>query len=399
MMMKQLVILANKYPNEFDPNINVFTQQTAWTFADLGYECVVVCPSAVNLNKTNRKLPLETVEMTEQGNSVRIARPRYLSMGQRPGPLNKQRVSFTVSNYVGAAKKALRDFSIDPALFFGEFLCPCGVAAAKLGKETGVPSFFQHGEALYFGDKYFGNERLRDSLLADLTGAVAVSTQNKNYLINAGILSVQKIGVFPNGCRGDRFYPHDRREARRKMGWPDDAFIVGLTGSFDERKGVMRLKCAVEKTNDVYYACAGKGPLDPSGDMCLLSSPINNADLPWYLSALDVFVLPTQNEGCCTAIVEAISCGLPIVTADRSFDYDICGNDNSILVDPNDISAITAAIERLHDDAELRSRLAQGSIKRAPGLDLRKRIASIAVWMNEMTNGALDGCKVGDVND
>lgn len=139
MMMKQLVILANKYPNEFDPNINVFTQQTAWTFADLGYECVVVCPSAVNLNKTNRKLPLETVEMTEQGNNVRIVRPRYLSMGQRPGPLNKQRVSFTVSNYVGAANKALRDFSIDPALFFGEFLCPCGVAAAKLSKTTGVP--------------------------------------------------------------------------------------------------------------------------------------------------------------------------------------------------------------------------------------------------------------------
>lgn len=104
--MKQLVILANKYPNEFDPNINVFTQQTAWTFADLGCECVVVCPSAVNLNKTNRKLPLETVEMTEQGNNVRIVRPHYLSMGQRPGPFNKQRVSFTVSHYVASVKQA-----------------------------------------------------------------------------------------------------------------------------------------------------------------------------------------------------------------------------------------------------------------------------------------------------
>ena len=153
MKKKQLVILANKYPNEFDPNINVFTQQTAWTFADLGYECVVVCPSAVNLNKTNRKLPSETIETTERGNSVRIVRPHYMSMGQRPGPFNKQRVAFTVAHYIGATEKALREYSIDPALFFGEFLCPCGVAAAKLGKAMGTPSFFQHGEALYYGDR------------------------------------------------------------------------------------------------------------------------------------------------------------------------------------------------------------------------------------------------------
>lgn len=396
--MKQLVILANKYPNDFDPNINVFTQQTAWTFADLGYECFVVCPSAVNLNKTNRKLPLETVETTEQGNSVHIARPRYLSMGQRPGPFNKQRVAFTVEHYIGAAEKVLREYSIDPALFFGEFLCPCGVAAAKLGKAMGIPSFFQHGEALYYGDRYFGNDSLRESLLANLTGAVAVSTQNKGYLLDAGILPAEKVEIFPNGCRGDRFYPRDKRQARLKMGWSEDLFVVGLTGSFDERKGVMRLKSAVEAIDGVYYACAGKGSLDPSGDKCLLSSPINNANLPWLLSALDAFVLPTQNEGCCTAIVEAISCGLPIISADRSFNYDICGDDNSILVDPNDIDEIAGAIARLRDDGELRARLAQGSLEKAPRLDLRKRVASIANWMDKMSNGALATCKVGAEN-
>lgn len=393
MKKKQLVILANKYPNEFDQNINVFTQQTAWTFADLGYECVVVCPSAVNLNKTNRKLPSETIETTEQGNSVRIVRPHYMSMGQRPGPFNKQRVAFTVAHYIGATEKALREYSIDPALFFGEFLCPCGVAAAKLGKAMGTPSFFQHGEALYYGDRYFGNDFLRESLLANLTGAVAVSSQNKGYLLDAGILPAEKIGVFPNGCRGDRFYPRDRLKARLKMGWPEDLFVVGLTGSFDERKGVMRLKSAVETMDGVYYACAGKGPLDPSGAKCLLSSPIDNADLPWFLSALDAFVLPTQNEGCCTATVEAISCGLPIVSADRSFNYDICDESNSILVDPNDIRSITVAIARLRDDDELRAHLAKGSLDRSSSLDLKKRVASIVEWMDEKTGGAVASSK------
>lgn len=397
MMMKQLVILANKYPNEFDPNINVFTQQTAWTFADLGYECVVVCPSAVNLNKTNRKLPLETVEMTEQGNNVRIVRPRYLSMGQRPGPLNKQRVSFTVSNYVGAANKALRDFSIDPALFFGEFLCPCGVAAAKLSKTTGVPSFFQSGEGLYFGDRYFGNDGLA-KVFDSLCGVVAVSQNNRDYLLHAGVVKPKQVLISPNGCRGDRFYPRDKKASRRLLGWDENAFVVGMVGRLETEKGPLRLKQAAESLDAVYFACAGKGPQDPSCERCLNAGPVDNSELPIFLSALDAFVLPTQIEGCCTAIVEAISCGLPIISADRSFNYDICGDDNSILVDPHDINAIATAIARLRDDGELRARLAQGSLDRAPRLELRKRVASIANWMDMMTNGALATCKVGAVN-
>lgn len=395
--MKQLVILANKYPNEFDPNINVFTQQTAWTFADLGYECVVVCPSAVNLNKTNRMLPLESVETTEQGNSVRIVRPHYLSMGQRPGPLNKQRVAFTVSHYVTAAKRALGEYSIDPALLFGEFLCPCGMAAAKLGKTMAVPSFFQSGEGLYYGDQYYGNDALA-KMFEPLCGVVAVSQNNRDYLLNAGVIKSEQVLIVPNGCRGDRFYPRDKKASRRQLGWDEDAFVVGMVGRFETEKGPMRLKQAAESLDAVYFACAGKGPQNPSCERCLNAGPVDNSQLPVFLSALDAFVLPTQIEGCCTAIVEAISCGLPIISADRSFNYDICGEDNSILVDPDDIDAIAVAIARLRDDGELRARLAQGSLSRAPGLDLRRRVATIAAWMDDMTDGALATCKVGSAH-
>ena len=160
----------------------------------------------------------------------------------------------------------------------------------------------------------------------------------------------------------------------------------------------MRLKQAAESLDAVYFACAGKGPQNPSCERCLNAGPVDNSQLPVFLSALDAFVLPTQIEGCCTAIDEAISCGLPIISADRSFNYDICGEDNSILVDPDDIDAIAVAIARLRDDGELRARLAQGSLSRAPGLDLRRRVATIAAWMDDMTDGALATCKVGSAH-
>ncbi len=66
--------------------------------------------------------------------------------------------------------------------------------------------------------------------------------------------------------------------------------------------------------------------------------------IPNYICASDVFVLPTTAEGCCNAIIEAMGCGLPIVSSDRAFNYDILNEENSILVDPESVDEIDNAI-------------------------------------------------------
>ena len=88
-----------------------------------------------------------------------------------------------------------------------------------------------HGESTAWSIEQFGEDKIRDEL-SSLTGVIAVSTRNKNLLIEKGTVPEQKIKVFPNGYRPERFYQRDKTEARERFGWDKDAFIAGFCGVF-----------------------------------------------------------------------------------------------------------------------------------------------------------------------
>lgn len=380
--MKDILILANKYPNPVEPNVCVFIQQLVWQFADLGYSCNVISPLAVNLNFKYKEIEEVSYEKTENNNTIVVYRPKYLSLGQGDGPAQKIRVSITTTLYEKAADEMIKKYKVPFDTVYSHFLCPAGVVASRFGKKYHVPAFMAHGEALYAGNEKYGNKRLAKELTG-LKGVVAVSSQNRDYVVDARIVKPEIVGVFPNGYRKERFYPRDKGVSRKKFGFPEDAFIVGMVGSFDERKGTLRIQQACEKLKDVYFACAGKGDDTPNGDKCLWAKPVNNDELPWFYSSLDVFVLPTQNEGCCNAIIEAIACGCPIISSDKAFNYDICDKTNSILIDPMDVTAIANSIDFLRNNKEILKKLAQGSIEKSAKLDIGRRAINIMKFINE----------------
>ena len=378
-MRADIIILANKYPNMVEPNVNVFTQQIAWSFADLGLKCVVICPTALNYDKRNRQINVFDSEKTENGRIVKVIRPRYYGMGQDGDKFQKIRVSFTTKQYIKAVDAVLKKMDLKNSVLFAEFLCPSGVAASLLGKKYKLRSYMQCGEATYQGDKKYGNRKLANVLLRDLTGVVALSGQNRDYLINAGVVPKNKIIVLPSGYRRDRIFPRNKQESRKRLGLTENKFIVGFCGSYDDRKGVLRLEKAVDMIEDadVCFAACGKGECVPTSSKCVWTGPINHEELAFFYSALDVFAFPTYNEGCCTAIVEAIACGCPIISSDRSFNYEICQANNSILIDPDDINAMKNSILYLKNNPKEREKLSCGSLEIAKGLSLDEKAKKI----------------------
>src|SRR5690625_680778 len=378
--MKKLCVITNKYPNKLEKNILVFLQQLVWEMADQNNNCTVICPVPININPKYLKLPFKTTEKTENGSEVTIYFPKYIGFGQSK-ILGYNPAKITTNTFTNAVRRTIKALPSLPDILYSHFVTPAGIAAARLGKEFNIPSYMAYGEAT---GKSLNNYGIKEATieLKSLTGVISVSSHNKERLVNLGVIKEEKIGVFPNGVREKRFYPRDKNKAREMFGLPKDKFIVSFVGSFDHRKGIERLIEAVEGLDDVYVICAGRGKLTPNSDRCLYQGPVNYKDLPYFYSAYDIFVLPTLNEGCANVIIEAMACGLPIVSSDLPFNDDILDAENSIRVNPTEVNQIRKAIQTLKTNNDIYLNTKRHSLEKSKHLTLEKRTSKIIKFLS-----------------
>ena len=92
-----------------------------------------------------------------------------------------------------------------------------------------------------------------------------------------------------------------------------------------------------------------------------------DADLPALYRGAALLVQPSLWEGFGLPVAEAMALGVPVIAADRGALPEVAG-DAALLVDPEDVAAIAAAIASLLDDPAVRADLAQRGRRRAAGL-------------------------------
>ncbi len=86
-----------------------------------------------------------------------------------------------------------------------------------------------------------------------------------------------------------------------------------------------------------------------------------------YYSA-DFFVLPSRYEGYGVVYAEALAVGLPVVACEVGPVPELVGEDAAILVPPDDVEALSAAIDLLMEDPDLRTRMSAAAFHRAARL-------------------------------
>jgi len=190
----------------------------------------------------------------------------------------------------------------------------------------------------------------------------------KKELIERNGYPAARIDSVPTGIDGSRFAPGDRAAARVRLGLPADMTLVGIVATLRSWKGHRYLVEAVATLPEaIAFAIVGDGPqreaLEALVDKLGLRSRVrfagNQRDvLPW-LHALDIFVLPSYaNEGVPQALVQAMLVGLPCVTTHAGSIAELAVHEQTALVvAPQDVPALRAAIERLLKDPSLGKRL------------------------------------------
>ena len=375
----EICVIASSYTTD-TRQVHVFLDNVVRLLVDRGIKCTVIAPqsSFAYYTRKGERRPLEYERRSSQGIPYKIYSPLYtvfptLKIGEF---CLSDRTKYS---YFKAVRRVYKEKNLKSDLIYSHFI-QAGIAGVMLAEELGLPSFIANGEADTIDSLKYISRKLIRQTLENVTGIISVSTKCKDEikeLCGGDNRIMDKVTVIPNAADTERFYKMDRQECRNELGFPADKFIIAFTGSFISRKGVQKTAEAVDTIDDVYAVFIGSGAEEPECRNILFKGRVKNEDVVKYLNAADVFVLPTLAEGCSNAVVEAVVCGLPVISSDRSFNRDILDESCSILVDPENQQEIVDAIESLKNDAAKRERLSSGSLERAKVLSLDNRVSRI----------------------
>ena len=375
-------LFVGMYPNEVNKYRNVFFQNLIFAIADKGVKCTVISPVPVTKYRRRvKEIPQKTIHKTSKGNDVIVYYPRYISASSKQiGRFNTEVLSERFFEYaaIKVAKKLKSNFDF----VYGHFVLYGGLAAIKIGNMLNIPSFFAYGECDFkteVGNTY-GIPKEKE--ITGLTGIISVSKKNTRELKKLGFVNNIPIITVPNSTDLSLFYKMNKMDCREKLGIPNDKYVIGFVGGFIERKGDKRLLEAVSQIDDTYVAFAGRGEDKPSGERVVFCDAMEHEQVPILLNAVDVFVLPTLAEGSCNAIVEAMACGLPIVSSNLPFNDDILDDKNSIRINPMSVDEIRDAVIRLKD-SDIREKMGNNARYTAQGLSIEARAEKILMFIYE----------------
>ncbi|MES2353030.1 MAG: glycosyltransferase family 4 protein [Pseudomonadota bacterium] len=214
---------------------------------------------------------------------------------------------------------------------------------------------------------------------------VTTGEKLRNELIDRNGFDPKRITSVPTGIDTQRFIPGERRPAREQLGLPADAKIIGIVATLRSWKGHNYLLDAFAALADktTYLTIVGDGPQRQAlqsqisrlglGDRVVMAGNHENV-VPW-LQAIDVFALPSYaNEGVPQAILQAMSCGIPVIsTTVGSITEAVCDQETGIIIPPRNSAALTQALEAMLHDADMRLRYSDAARKMALekfGLDI-----------------------------
>ena len=212
-----------------------------------------------------------------------------------------------------------------PDIIHAHCAYPDGRAAIEYGSQTGRPVVITvHGSDIKILPKL--KPQWRQLIVEALTQAaavIAVSQDLRNEVLHLGVRA-DKVHCIPNGV-DCRLFSATGSHQPDKDGWH-----LLYVGRFVEAKGLRVLLAALAKVRsqgcDVSLTLIGGHPATGTADPFLpqvnalnLSEHVSFEDaVPWedlpsYMAATDLFVLPSFSEGLTTSLVEAMACGLPVV--------------------------------------------------------------------------------------
>ena len=263
------------------------------------------------------------------------------------------------------AKKIIEREKIDFDLVHAHFTWPSGYVGAKLKEIYKKPLVLTiHEDRDWFLNEISSGDKKLIYSWRNADKIIRVNRRDLKEFEKIGI-DKSKLLSIPNGFSSDLFKPMNINIARKELGLPGDKKILLNIANLEEYKGQKYLVEAMEnvlaKRSDVMLYIVGQGSLkNPlqsvinehglENNIVLAGGNKPSGEIPLWMNACDVFVLPSLSEGNPTVMFECLGCGKPFVgTTVGGIPEVITNKKLGFLVEPKDTDGLANAILKALD--------------------------------------------------
>ncbi|NRB20323.1 MAG: glycosyltransferase [Rhodobacteraceae bacterium] len=323
--------------------------------------------------------------MISKGHLVRVITRRYpgLSAMETIEGVEVQRLrtggakARAAASFITGAARAIRQYAPDVVHCHSAFSPTlAGLLASSFGKLPLIVKPMCGGEITSVLEKRGGSLR-RAAMKRRVDRFIAVSREIEDELLQFGFAKRQILRI-PNGVETATFRPcgdpAEKSALRQNLGLPDGTLFL-FAGRIARQKRLPLLLAAWPTVRarcpDAKLLIAGANRMTSSG----FNANVGDAeqvpphlltqegvlalghvdDMPAYLRASDIFVLPSAREGLSNALLEACACGLAVIASQIGGTQDLIENGkNGRLFAPDNLDELTAAMIELANDVEQR---------------------------------------------
>ncbi len=246
-----------------------------------------------------------------------------------------------------------------PDVILNYWLYPEGYASVRAGQRLGIPVVVGAlgSDVRCITDRI--TRHLTRKAVRQADAVITVSAELRRSVISLGA-SPDRVFAVLNGCDREVFRPSSRAAARGMLGLDETWRIVLFVGNLHPVKGLHDLIEAFSKvaaaTPSAHLILVGEGSLRGElqevarrgglGQRVHFPGRCSFDEVARWMAASDLFCLPSHSEGCPNVVIEALSCGLPVVATEVGGTPELVNESCGILVSPQSPGALGEAISR-----------------------------------------------------
>ena len=277
-----------------------------------------------------------------------------------------------------------------------------GFAALACSKALGIPAVATFHTLIPQGASYVTSQKQLQKAVSAMAWkastefykrfdlVISPSETIRRELARHGVKSV----VVPNSIDLQTYKPKSKGAARKKLHLPSHRHIVLVAGRLGFEKNVDVVIRAAKQIPNALLLITGDGPARRQCESLAKKLGIDaqfrgfvpKADLPYYYSAADVFVIASTFETQCITLLEAMACGTPVVGADAfAIPEAVKAGSNGFLFRAGDASDCARAISRvINAPAAEKRKLSKNSRITASRYSLSRSVAALLGAYNKV---------------